>query len=298
MHKFETHNTEFKTIWKDEYLKQVCGFANANGGTLYIGIDDKGEIVGIKNIAKHLEDIPNKTLQYLGIITELNVKASNSLKYLELVTIPSQVPISFKGKYYIRSGTTTQELAGHELRSYILLKDNITWDELTIPKAKIEEIDKHLIHRFTSEAVSQNRLYEDAAKNNVFITLKNLNLVNDKNELSRASILLFSKWPQKHIKTAVVKIGRFGTSDSDLMSQDTIEGNILDMPAKIMEILRIKYLNSHISYKGLKRIEKLEYPEKALRTCSQSIKLRFLTLFRPNFVVHYSLNPAKFVLHA
>ena len=42
----ENQDIEFKTIWKDEYLKWVCGMANANGGIIYIGLNDEGKIVG------------------------------------------------------------------------------------------------------------------------------------------------------------------------------------------------------------------------------------------------------------
>ena len=48
----ESQNIEYKEIWKDEYLKWLCGFANAQGGTLFVGIDDNGNVVGIKNIKK------------------------------------------------------------------------------------------------------------------------------------------------------------------------------------------------------------------------------------------------------
>ena len=43
---------EYKQSWKDEYLKWICGLANAQGGTLYIGIDDNGNIIGIKDAKK------------------------------------------------------------------------------------------------------------------------------------------------------------------------------------------------------------------------------------------------------
>ena len=56
----ESQNIEYKEIWKDEYLKWLCGFANAQGGTLFVGIDDNGNVVGIKNIKKLLDDLPNK----------------------------------------------------------------------------------------------------------------------------------------------------------------------------------------------------------------------------------------------
>jgi len=38
----ETESIEYKQSWRDEYLKWICGFANAQGGRLYIGMDDAG----------------------------------------------------------------------------------------------------------------------------------------------------------------------------------------------------------------------------------------------------------------
>lgn len=51
----ETQNIEFKQRWRDDFLAELCGFANAQGGTLYIGLDDKGEPVGVEDAKKLLE---------------------------------------------------------------------------------------------------------------------------------------------------------------------------------------------------------------------------------------------------
>lgn len=57
----EKHNVEFKISWRDECLKWICGMANSSfGGKIYIGVDDEGDIVGIQNAKKLIEDIPNK----------------------------------------------------------------------------------------------------------------------------------------------------------------------------------------------------------------------------------------------
>ena len=48
----ELHIVEYKQLWRDEFLKEICGFANAQGGTLYIGIDDKGDVVGLQHAQK------------------------------------------------------------------------------------------------------------------------------------------------------------------------------------------------------------------------------------------------------
>ena len=56
----ETQNIEYKISWRDEYLKWICGFANANGGRIFIGKDDAGNVVDLKDSKRLLEDIPNK----------------------------------------------------------------------------------------------------------------------------------------------------------------------------------------------------------------------------------------------
>lgn len=48
----ECQNIEWKSKWKDEYLEWICGYANAQGGKIYIGCDDDGKIIGIKNAHK------------------------------------------------------------------------------------------------------------------------------------------------------------------------------------------------------------------------------------------------------
>ncbi|MYK07109.1 MAG: ATP-binding protein, partial [Synechococcus sp. SB0670_bin_20] len=55
----ESQNLEWKSSWRDEYLKWICGFANAHGGVLVIGKNDQGEIVGVRDPLCLLEEIPN-----------------------------------------------------------------------------------------------------------------------------------------------------------------------------------------------------------------------------------------------
>ena len=55
----EHQSIEWKESWQDEYLKWICGYANAYGGTIYIGTDDDGNVVGIDNAIDLLEDTLN-----------------------------------------------------------------------------------------------------------------------------------------------------------------------------------------------------------------------------------------------
>jgi len=56
----ENQNVEWKESWRDEYLKWICGFANAQGGRIYIGKKDDGTVIGVSDAKKLMEDIPQR----------------------------------------------------------------------------------------------------------------------------------------------------------------------------------------------------------------------------------------------
>jgi len=127
--KIETQYVEFKSNWRDEFLKAVCAFANSDGGTLFVGVNDDGEPVGVKDLRRLLDDIPNKIRNKLGIISSVEVETRDGVSILKITVKPQSVPISYDGKYYIRSGSTNFELKGTELSEFLLKKHNINWDE-------------------------------------------------------------------------------------------------------------------------------------------------------------------------
>ena len=96
----ESQNIEFKESWRDEYQKWICGFANAQGGILYVGVKDNGEVCGVQDAKKLMEDIPNKVRDMMGILVEVNLKEKDGKQYLEIVAEAYPYPISFRGKYY------------------------------------------------------------------------------------------------------------------------------------------------------------------------------------------------------
>ncbi len=261
----ETQNTEYKQSWRDEYLKWVCGFANAQGGRIYIGIDDKGNVTGVADYKRLMDELPNKIVNHLGLVADINLHKKDGKHYIEIVVPVSAVPISYHGVHHYRSGSTKQELKGVALNEFILRKMNISLERQPIPEAKLEDIDGGAIQSFVQKALRKQRISESAANADTMTILKNMELINEQGELLLAALLLFGKNPQRYSTMARYKIGRFGRSHSDLRHQDVIEGNLLDMADKVMATLDAKYLIRPISYEGLQRIEGLEYPESALR---------------------------------
>lgn len=74
----EHQHAEWKESWRDDYLKWICGFANAEGGVLVVGRDDRGKAVGVDNAARLLEDLPNKVRDVLGIMVAVNLRVGTA----------------------------------------------------------------------------------------------------------------------------------------------------------------------------------------------------------------------------
>lgn len=259
----ESQNIEFKVTWKDEYLKWICGFANAFGGTISIGKDDTGNIVDLKDAKKLLEEIPNKVRDTLGIIVDVNLHQTDKGKFIEIIIEQYPYPVNYKGQYHYRSGSTKQELKGAALDKFLLQKKGKRWDGVPVPNVSINDLKLEAFDFFRKRAFRSQRIDEESLSDSNEHLIENLQLKEDK-YLKRASILLFHPNPEKFITGAYVKIGYF-ESDSDLRFQDEIHGNLFEQIEKTTEILFTKYIKALISYEGLNRVETYEYPKEAIR---------------------------------
>jgi len=261
----ETQNIEYKQQWRDEYLKWICGFANAQGGKLFIGMDDNGEIVGIDEYQKLMEDIPNKAVNHLGLVIDVNHRKKESKHYLEIDIPMSSVPISYHGVYHYRSGATKQELKGVSLQNWLLKKVGKNWEDLPVPSATLADLNEESIRKFLKKAIAQKRIPPEAMEDSTTTLLENLHLLSKEGQPTHAAILLFGNTPSAVSPTCSFKIGRFGKTDDDLLFQDIVDCNLISMPDEVLRKLSDRYLIRPISYKGLERQEPLEYPEPALR---------------------------------
>jgi len=259
----ESQNIEYKQSWRNEYLKWVCGFANANGGKIYIGKDDKGKVTGIDNYKSLMDTVPNKIRDILGVVCEVNLKTSGKKYFIEIIVQPYSVPVSLRGRYYYRSGSTKIELTGNALNEFLLKKAGKTWDDVVEEKATLKEVDEKSLKRYLITAEKSGRLPDTTGLSTKEI-LDKLRLL-EKGKLKRAAVILFGKDPNRFYPNITVKIGRFGSDDADLRFQEVEEGNIIELLHNVPEQLNHKFLTKQIDFEGLLRIEKGEYPVAALR---------------------------------
>lgn len=259
----EQQNIEWKESWRDEYLKWICGFANAQGGKLYIGCDDTGKVVGVSNSKKLLEDIPNKIRDAMGIVVDVNRLTEGDKEYIEIDVPPYPIGISCKGVYHYRSGSTKQVLTGPALEAFLMRKHGATWDHSPLPVFKAEEVDDQIVEHFKKLAAAKGRIDPALLNESKEVLMEKLRLTNG-DYLTNAAMLLFSKDPDKYQLGSYIKIGYF-ESDSELLYQDEIRGSILEQVDKAIELIYFKYMRAKITYEGIYRRERYFVPEAALR---------------------------------
>jgi ATP-dependent DNA helicase RecG len=259
----EQQNIEYKQSWHDDYLKWICGFANANGGRIFIGKNDDGKVVDVRQYKKLMDDIPNKIRNSMGISAEVNLHEEKELRFIEIIIPPYSVPISLRGRYYYRSGSTKQELTGTSLNEFLMKKSGKTWDDVLEPRANFTDIDKKAVSVFLKACNNAGRLPESDGLtiSELFEKLR----LTENGKLKRAAIILFGKDPGKFYPNMFVKIGRFGKDDADLKFQEIIEGNLIHVLHEILNQLNRKFLIKAIEFEGIYRIEKGEYPVPAIR---------------------------------
>ena len=262
----ESQNIEHKESWRDEYLKWICGFANAQGGRIYIGVNDDRQVVGVEDSKKLMEDIPNKIRDVLGIIVDVNLLKDGEKEYIEIVVPPYSNPINYKGQYHYRSGSTKQELKGASLNKFLLERGGIHWDEFVIPTVKVQDLSEEAFRRFRREAAENERVDKDVLEDNNEILLSNLLLVDDNTgQLKRSAVMLFHSNPERFVPGAYIKLGFFAGEDDDLKFQNEVHGPLMLQVDEVIRLLEERYLIHAIAYDKHHRRERIQYPEDSLR---------------------------------
>ena len=259
----ESQLIEYKESWRDEYLKWICGFANAQGGVLYIGKRDDGSVCGVADSKKLMEDIPNKVRDVLGLIVDVDLMNENGLNVIKITVEENPYPVNYKGEYHYRTRSTKQLLQGSALTNFLLRKTGKNWDSIPFENITVEDLDKESFDIFHREAIRSGRMSKDDLKLSNMELLEKLNLL-DGTMLKRAAVLLFHRNPEKWITGSFVKIGFF-ENDADLRYQDEVHGSLMIQADRVIDLLYTKYLTAEISYDNITRIEHYPFPKDAIR---------------------------------
>ena len=103
----------------------------------------------------------------MGIVADVSLCREADFEYIAIEVMAHQNAISYRGKYYLRSGSTNQELTGFALDELIFRKYGRTWDSTPIPRVKVSDFYNDAFDIFRKKTVSSDRLKpEDVAVDN------------------------------------------------------------------------------------------------------------------------------------
>ena len=245
----ETRIVEFKETITNTFLKTVSAFSNYDGGTIFFGIDDNGDIKGLLDVKQACLDIENKINDSISPQPNYMLEIQNNDQIIKL-TIKSglQKPYLYKSKAYKRNDTATIEVDTLEFSRLILEGKNIRFEELT---CKDQALSFEVLHCKLKEMIQLETFNQD--------TLKTLNLYNNTNGYNNAAGLLADK---NHFPG--IDIMKFGENISIIQRRATFENiSILEVYDKTIDIFRDYYQYEVIEGADRKKVEKI--PEAAFR---------------------------------
>lgn len=245
----ETRIIEFKETITNTFLKTVSAFSNYDGGKIFFGIDDDGNVKGLADVKQSCMDIENKINDSISPQPDYTLEIQNNDKTITLtVKSGAQKPYLYKSKAYKRNDTATIEVDTLEFSRLILEGQNIRFEELPCKDQKLSfEI---LCHKL-KESIHIETFNQD--------TLRTLNLYDSVNGYNNAAGLLADK---NHFSG--IDIVKFGENISIIQKRATFENiSVLAAYEKSLDVFRDYYQYEEIQGADRKRIEKI--PEAAYR---------------------------------
>ena len=255
----ESESVEFKEKLNDSFYKTISAFANCNGGLLLLGVTDSGNIKGVDNSNRYLEDLTNRIVDKISIYPDIKVFNMDGNRIISVHVHHSVYPASYEGRYYERIGNTTRVMSAQKLKA--VLFNGTSWDVMT-NDAPFNEIDFNSVRRFIDLAVGYNRLSDISKKDSVKTVLNKLELVKDE-KLTNAAVLLFGKNPQKYFINLCVRIGRFKTQ-ATIIDDKWCKGNLFQQFDEALNVIK-QMISVRYVINDIQREDIWDYPIPALR---------------------------------
>ncbi|MBI5193202.1 MAG: putative DNA binding domain-containing protein [Nitrospirae bacterium] len=265
--KGEGHHTEFKEmiIDNEETAKTITSFANTDGGKIFLGVADNGDITGIEDVdetIRRIDDIAFNRCE--PPITVLQETVNIDDKMVLIVNIPKgeQRPYrTIKGIYYVRSANRCRQASREELLRLFQSAGDVFYDETEIYKAAIDDLDRYFFKSFVKEYLkleATERLSENY--------MRNLRVLSSGGKPTLTGLLFFGENPQSFYPHAKVVAAYIDGKDISVppMDKKEITGKMHQVLENSMNFLRL-YLTEEHRIKDLEPEVFPEIPTEALR---------------------------------
>lgn len=256
----ESQTLEFKKTMAEmrEIVETICAFANAKGGTVLVGVDDSGNVLGIDLGRRSIEEIALEIARSTDpkIFPEVSIQEIKGKKIIAIkVSGRLDKPVFAFGTAYKRVGKVNLKMDRGEILKSLKEAHELRYEDTAI--CSFDDLEVEKIQEFVRKAkeIRRSALSEDPK-----LILQNLGLANEK--VNVAGLLNFGKDPQKFLPWACFKIGKF--VGGRIKFEKEVRGDIATQIERAF-VETLDLTKKKIEVKGTKRAEEFEYPPRALR---------------------------------
>jgi ATP-dependent DNA helicase RecG len=255
----ESLHVEFKSSFDRETIETVVAFANARGGTIFIGIKDNGALKGVslgkETLNEWLGQIKLSTSP--SVIPDIDAIQLDGKTVVAIRVMEYPVkPVNTKGKYYKRVAASNHQLSLSEITDLYMQSLQLSWDAYTATHESLDNLSLVKIERFIEEVNQSGRFTLDSSP---LLSLEKLKLVVN-NCPTWAAMLLFAEKPLRHH----VHIGRFKTP-TFIIDDRQITDTLFEAVEQSMKFL-VSHVGVSFAFDGdVQRKERFAYPLPALR---------------------------------
>jgi len=270
----ESETLEYKTSTSKlkEACQTLCAFLNGTGGTVLIGVGDKGKIIGqhvtdstrlkSANEKKKIEPTAKINVHYIKINGNKTVIAmqADSVEYL---------PYIYDGRPYYRNESETDKMPQHHYEHLFAHRNQINhaWEETLALDYSLDDLDSDEIYKTVSDGIGENRIPASAQRDDIKAILERLNLIKG-DKLKHAAVVLYAKQEKLKLVQCMIKMTRFEGIDKsgNFIDNQQIYGNAFKILEEADAFLR-RHLPIASFFKAdqFKRIDKPTLPVMAVR---------------------------------
>ena len=254
---YESETVELKELYTPDLKKEIVAFANTNGGTIYMGVQDNGEIIGLDNADFVMQQISNSLRDSIrpdiSMFTNIELLQENNKYFVKLaVSQGTKKPyyLSDKGLkptgVYVRSGTTSAPASEDAIRMMIKMTDGDSF-----------ESNRSLIQELTF--TSLNKEMERRNLEFSVVQMKSLGILSSDDIYTNMGLLVSDQC--KHsIKFAIFQ----GTDKLVFKDRKELTGSLFAQLTDAYKIIDY-YNGTKATFHDLLRTDERDYPEVAVR---------------------------------
>lgn len=264
----ESDQVEFKTSFNDEVIVSLVAFSNTKGGSVYIGVTDKGEVKGLQTGAETIQgwinDIKNKTNPAIIPDIETISIQDKLVVVLRIGEYPIK-PVSIKGRYYKRVVNSNHLMSIEELANEHLKTINSSWDYYPDPNHGLEAISFEKVKRFIRNVEQQK---QGSLEMEPIQFLEKMEIVRN-GRLTFGGYLMFAS---DYCSISDVQVGRF-KSPTLIIDSISLNSDLFSEIDEVMAFVRKHLMVEYIITGEPMHTERFDYPLDAIREVLQNMIL-------------------------